>query len=79
MLVRRVRSQPVYQESDENELEDLDYNEEIYYGWNTHENVVEPVQVKRPSSRFQRPGDRLHRAVWDDKPAKVQKLVHEGT
>ena len=78
MFRRRRKSEPVYYESDENELEDLDYNEDSCYGWN--EDVPAPVQVKRPDRRSKRPGDRLHRAVWNDNPNKMQKLVlNEGT
>ena len=78
MFRRRRKSEPVYYESDENELEDLDYNEDSCYGWN--EDVPAPVQVKSPDRRSKRPGDRLHRAVWKNDPNKMQKLVlAEGT
>ena len=79
MLTRRQKSKTVSYESDENEVEDLNYNEEIFYGWDELEDVPAPVQVKRPGRRFRRPGDRLHMAVWNNDPAKLQKLVlYEG-
>ena len=65
---------------DEDEFVQLDYNEDVYYGWNEYKGVrvPAPVQVKRPTFKihgFRRPADKLHSAVWDDDPAKLQKLV----
>ena len=79
MLVRRTKSEPVTYDSDENAVENLSYNEDIFYGWDEVEDVPAPVQVKRPERHSRRPGDRLHKAVWSNDPAKVQKLVlYEG-
>ena len=79
MLVRRTKSEPVTYESDENAVENLSYNEDIFYGWDEVEDVPAPVQVKRPERHSRRPGDRLHKAVWSNDPGKVQKLVlYEG-
>ena len=83
MLVRRksdsgaiVPSQPNLIDSDEDVENPIDYNEEKYYGWNSEGQVPAPVQLKRPTRQsIRRPGDKLHLAVWNDDPAKVQKLV----
>ena len=68
---------------DESEYGQLDYNEDVYYGWNDFQGVrySAPAQVRRPNPRSKRrPGDKLHLAVWDDDPAKLQKLVNsQGT
>ena len=68
---------------DESEYGQLDYNEDVYYGWNDFQGVryPAPAQVRRPNPRSKRrPGDKLHLAVWDDDPAKLQKLVNsQGT
>ena len=70
---------------DGDEFVQLDYNEDVYYGWNDYKGVriPAPVQLKRPTFKirgFRRPGDKLHLAVWDDDPAKLQKLVlNKGT
>ena len=76
---QRRRSEPIKNDddSDENEIGVLDYNEDKYFGWNYDADVPAPVQLKRPD-RFavmRRPSDKLHLAVWDNDPAKVQKLV----
>ena len=76
----RRRSAPVAKadyDSDENQVEVLDYREDVYYGWDDEAQAPAPVQVKRPDplQRFKRPGDKLHAAVWRDDPTKVQKLV----
>ena len=64
---------------DESEMGVLDYNEEVYYGWLKFkgDKTPAPVQVKRPTSSQirSRPTDKLHLAVWEDDPAKIQKLV----
>ena len=70
---------------DEDEFVQLDYNEDVYYGWSDYKGarVPAPVQIKRPTFKIhgvRRPGDKLHLAVWDDDPAKLQKLVlNKGT
>jgi len=63
-------------DSDEHEIEELDYKTEFYHGWNSEANVPAPVQLKRPNRCFiRRTGDKLHLAVWDNDPGKAQKLI----
>ena len=81
--VKRRKSEPIPHsnyDSDEEANELIDYNGKVSYGWNHEDQVPAPVQLKRPSrSNLRRPGDKLHLAVWDNDPAKAQKLVMEGT
>ena len=66
-------------ESDENEVEDLDYHVDSCCVYDHEENPVAPVQVKRPDRSFRRPADRLHLTVWNNDPSQAQKLtLYEG-
>lgn len=83
ILARRRHSFPVEvhdYDSDENEVEDLDYYVDSCCVYDDEDNPVAPVQVKRPDRSFRRPADRLHLTVWNNDPSMAQKLVlYEGT
>ena len=75
----RRKSNPISKvnyDSDENQIEYLNYNEPKYYGW--VDDCPSPVQVKRPNPRSNRPGEQIHLAVWDENPYLVQKMVLAG-
>lgn len=73
MITRRRRSEPAKYTDDQ-----LDYDDDVFYGSteDRHRLASAPVQVKKPNRCFiRRPSDKLHLAVWDNDPAKVQRLV----
>ena len=76
MAVSRRRSAPVAKtnyDSDEDQIEYLNYNESKYYGY--VDDFPSPVQVKRPNPKYKRPSEAVHIAVWDNDPALIQHLV----
>ena len=76
MAVSRRRSAPVTKtnyDSDEDQIEYLNYNESKYYGY--VDDFPSPVQVKRPNPKYKRPSEAVHIAVWDNDPALIQHLV----
>ena len=77
MALARRRSAPVAKtnyDSDEDQIEYLNYNEPKYYGY--VDDFPSPVQVKRPNPKLKRPAEAVHVAVWENNPALVQQLVH---
>ena len=76
MALSRRRSAPVANtnyDSDEDQIEYLNYNESKYYGY--VDDFPSPVQVKRPNPKYKRPSEAVHIAVWDNDPALIQQLV----
>ena len=76
MAMSRRRSAPVAKtnyDSDEDQIEYLNYNESKYYGY--VDDFPSPVQVKRPNPKYKRPSEAVHIAVWDNDPALIQHLV----
>ena len=76
MALSRRRSAPVANtnyDSDEDQIEYLNYNESKYYGY--VDDFPSPVQVKRPNPKYKRPSEAVHIAVWDNDPALIQHLV----
>ena len=76
MAMSRRRSAPVANtnyDSDEDQIEYLNYNESKYYGY--VDDFPSPVQVKRPNPKYKRPSEAVHIAVWDNDPALIQHLV----
>lgn len=70
MITRRRRSEPTKITDDQLDLDDDD---SVFY---QDRRSSAPVQVKKPNRCFiRRPSDKLHLAVWDNDPAKVQRLV----
>ncbi len=65
------------EDSDENEITELDYGEPSFHGVDSDTGTVEPVQMRLPRTRNKTPADRLHLAVWLNDPYKVQVLVYE--
>ena len=75
MAISRRRSAPVVPrvdyDSDDEQIEYLNYNEPKYYGWT--EEFPAPVQVRRPNRKS--PMGKLHVAVWENDPHLVQHLI----